>query len=37
MSCSRLTVGSSNFCSSPTSASHMKRRMAGVGRVTVSL
>ena len=31
MSCSRLTVGSSNCCSSPTSASHMKRRMAGRG------
>src|SRR5438445_11939936 len=32
-----LTVGSSSFCSSPTSASHMKRRMSAVGRVTVSL
>jgi hypothetical protein len=32
-----FTVGSSPFCSSPTSASHMNRRMAGVGRVTVSL
>ncbi len=34
---SRLTVGSSIFCSSPTSASLMKRRMSAVGRVTVSL
>ena len=34
---SRLTEGSSIFCSSPTSASHMKRRMSAVGRVTVSL
>ena len=33
----RLTVGSSRFCSSPTSASAMARRIAGVGRVTVSL
>src|SRR5437870_5170204 len=33
----RLTVGSSSFCSSPTSASHTKRRMSAVGRVTVSL
>jgi len=30
-------VGSSPFCSSPTGASHMKRRMATVGLVTVSL
>ena len=37
ISCSRLTVGSSSCCSSPTSASHMKRRIAAVGRVTVSL
>ena len=33
---SRLTVGSSPKTSSPTSASAMARRMAGVGRVTVS-
>ena len=37
ISCRWVTVGSSPFCSSPTSASHMNRRMAGVGRVTVSL
>src|ERR1051325_8700945 len=34
---SSLTVGSSPFCSSPTSASHMKRRISRVGFVTVSL
>src|SRR5438034_2120257 len=34
--CSRLTVGSSPKTSSPSSASSMARRMAGVGRVTVS-
>src|SRR5580692_8219700 len=33
----RLTVGSSPYTSSPTSASAMARRIAGVGRVTVSL
>src|SRR4029453_19084416 len=33
---SRLTVGSSPYQSSPTSASAMAVRMAGVGRVTVS-
>src|SRR5436189_903179 len=32
----RRTVGSSPHWSSPTSASAMARRMAGVGRVTVS-
>src|SRR5690348_10992153 len=32
----RLTVGSSPYWSSPTSASAIARRMAGVGRVTVS-
>src|SRR5436189_6291942 len=32
----RRTVGSSPYTSSPTSASAMARRMAGVGRVTVS-
>ena len=32
-----LTVGSSNFCSSPTSASHMNRRMSAEGLLTVSL
>jgi hypothetical protein len=37
ISCSRLTVGSSCFCSSPTSASNMKRRISAVGLVTVSL
>src|SRR5712692_4448099 len=37
ISWSRFTVGSSPFCSSPTSASHMKRRMSGVGLVRVSL
>ena len=36
ISCRRLTVGSSPYWSSPTSASAMARRMAGVGRVTVS-
>ena len=37
-SCSnRLTVGSSLYTSSPTSASAMARRISGVGRVTVSL
>src|SRR5260221_9306729 len=35
-SCRRATVGSSPYTSSPTSASAMARRMAGVGRVTVS-
>src|SRR5579863_2349151 len=34
---SLLTVGSSPYPSSPTSASAMARRIAGVGRVTVSL
>src|SRR5437899_12431585 len=34
---SLLTVGSSRYTSSPTSASAMARRMDGVGRVTVSL
>ena len=33
---SALTVGSRNDCSSPTSASAMARRIAGVGRVCVS-
>src|SRR2546427_52199 len=33
---SRLTVGSSPYTSSPTSASAMARRIAAVGRVTVS-
>src|SRR5262249_9049801 len=33
----RLTVGSSRATSSPTSAACMAARMAGVGRVTVSL
>src|SRR5581483_7780849 len=37
ISSKRLTVGSSRYTSSPTSASAMARRMAGVGRVTVSL
>src|SRR5687768_1952224 len=36
-SCRRLTVGSSPYTSSPTSASAIARRMAGVGLVTVSL
>jgi hypothetical protein len=31
-----FTVGSANDCSSPTSASAMARRIAGVGRVWVS-
>ena len=35
-SSSALTVGSSRFCSSPTSASAMARRMPGDGRVAVS-
>ena len=34
---SRLTVGSSIFCSSPTSASAMAFRMPGEGLVLVSL
>src|SRR5512139_1713349 len=34
---SRLTVGSSPYTSSPTSAWAMTSRMAGVGLVTVSL
>src|SRR2546425_8615328 len=34
--CSRFTVGSSPKTSSPSSASSIVRRMAGVGRVTVS-
>ena len=33
---SAFTVGSSNFCSSPTSASAIARRISGVGRVCVS-
>ena len=33
---SALTVGSSKRCSSPTSASAIARRIAGVGRVCVS-
>src|SRR6266702_3140845 len=33
----RLTVGSSPYTSSPTSASAMARRISAVGRVTVSL
>jgi hypothetical protein len=33
---SAITVGSANDCSSPTSASAIARRMAGVGRVWVS-
>ena len=37
ISCSKLTVGSSPFCSSPTSASHIKRRISAVGLVIVSL
>ncbi len=35
-SCSACTVGSSSYTSSPTSASAMARRIAGVGRVRVS-
>ena len=35
-SSSAITVGSSRFCSSPTSASAMARRMPGVGCVAVS-
>src|SRR4051812_8418204 len=34
--CSRLTVGSSPYASSPTSASAIARRISGVGVVTVS-
>src|SRR5438034_2155231 len=34
--CNRFTVGSSPKTSSPSSASSIARRMAGVGRVTVS-
>ena len=34
--CSRLTVGSSPYWSSPTGASAMARRISGDGRVTVS-
>jgi hypothetical protein len=33
---SAITVGSSSFCSSPTSASAIARRISGVGRVWVS-
>ena len=36
-SCRALVVGSSPFCSSPTSASAMALRMPGEGRVAVSL
>ena len=36
-SCNALVVGSSAFCSSPTSASAMALRIAGEGRVAVSL
>src|SRR5919205_221779 len=36
-SCRRLTVGSSPYTSSPTSASAIARRIEGVGLVTVSL
>ena len=36
-SCSALTVGSSPKTSSPTSAAAIAARIAGVGRVTVSL
>src|SRR5260370_37699919 len=36
-SCRRLTVGSSPYTSSPTSASAIALRIAGVGWVTVSL
>src|SRR5205085_11936482 len=36
-SCRRLTVGSSPYTSSPTSASAIARRIEGVGFVTVSL
>ncbi len=34
--CSALTLGSSPYTSSPTSAVAIASRMAGVGRVTVS-
>src|SRR5262245_65335611 len=37
LSCNLWTVGSSLNTSSPTSAAAMKARIAGVGRVTVSL
>ena len=36
-SCRRMMVGSSPFCSSPTSAAAIAARMPGVGRVSVSL
>src|SRR5215510_8203336 len=36
-SCSRFTVGCSPYTSSPTSAAAIAARIAGVGRVTVSL
>src|SRR5690606_12982636 len=36
-SCNALTVGSSPYTSSPTSAASIAARIAGVGRVTVSL
>ena len=36
-SCSSIVVGSSFFCSSPTSAVAMASRMPGLGRVWVSL
>ncbi len=35
-SCSALTVGSSPYTSSPTSAASIASRIAAVGRVTVS-
>src|SRR5437868_13425845 len=35
-SCKRLTVGSSPYTSSPTSAAAIARRISGVGFVTVS-
>ena len=35
--CRRFTVGSSPYTSSPTSAAAIAARIAGVGRVTVSL
>ena len=37
ISCNVLTVGSSNVCSSPTSASHMNWRIALVSRRIVAL
>jgi len=37
ISCSLLTVGSSRRCSSPTGAAAIASRIAGVGRVEVSL